>query len=183
MFFALCSIFLSPTTLCFSFLLPCMHAGAKMAKDSLLTPNTTWNFVQKKPPHWSLHVLAVCFLQSISVFLSLFCLVFFPSRYEGHQASGDAVPQEESKRPPPSYCFFHNLLFMSDRPPSDKWLPYGERKTREREEGKTLAVSLWVSLKEIRFSFWGGGDISCVSLCRDVHSLQAVNHIHNHCLR
>lgn len=82
-------------------------------------------------------------LQSISLFLFPSSL---PSPFccEGHQASGDPVPQEESKRPPSLLLFFHNLLFMSDRPPPDKWLPYGERKTEKqsrRKEGKTLSAS------------------------------------------
>lgn len=44
---------------------------------------------------------------SIHLSLSLSLrLAFAPFCCEGHQASGDPVPQEESKRPPPSYCFF-----------------------------------------------------------------------------
>lgn len=83
-------------------------------------------------------------------------LAFSPSCYEGHQASGDAVPQEESKLASPSLLlFFHNLLFMSDRPPPDKWLPYGERKAEEKEGRKNspcilfLPVASWVSLQGV----------------------------------
>lgn len=76
------------------------------------------------------------------------CLALSPSCYEGHQASGGAGPQEESKRafPPPALPsllpLFHNLLFMSDRPPPDKWLPYGERKAGEKEGRKEKTLSL-----------------------------------------
>lgn len=62
------------------------------------------------------------------------------------RASRDPVPQEESKLPPP-LLFFHNLLFMSDRPPPDKWLPYGERqKSRERERGRKKLCIFFLSL-------------------------------------
>lgn len=103
--------------------------------------------------------LSVSFNPSLSLSLSL-CLAFSPSCYEGHQASGDAVPQEESKLASPSLpLFFHNLLFMSDRPPPDKWLPYGERKAEEREGRKNslcilfLPVDFWVFLSGI-LTFW-----------------------------
>lgn len=96
---------------------------------------------------WFLFPPSLSLLQSLLQSISLF---LFPSSlpspfcYEGHQASGDPVPQEESKRSPSLLLFFHNLLFMSDRPPPDKWLPYGERKTERqsrRKEGKTFSVS------------------------------------------
>lgn len=45
------------------------------------------------------------------------------------------MPSLRKKERVPLPPFFHNLLFMSDRPPPDKWLPYGERKT-EKAEGK-----------------------------------------------
>lgn len=56
------------------------------------------------------------------------------------------VPQED----PPPLCpppvpqprpsvfapFFHKLLFMSDRPPPDKWLPYGEKDSEVNGDGR-----------------------------------------------
>lgn len=67
---------------------------------------------------------------------------FCPSRFLLRHAMKDTRPletlslrKEVSWSPPSLLLFFHNLLFMSDRPPPDKWLPYGGRE-REREGRK-----------------------------------------------
>lgn len=81
---------------------------------------------------------------AITTFLLLSISLSPPSCYEGHQAPGDVVPQEGGELESPSLLlFFHNLLFMSDRPPPDKWLPYGEReRLKKGKKGKTLSTSL-----------------------------------------
>lgn len=115
--------------------------------QSFLTYNLKKNLDVTQAFSRSLCAFPQCLSFSLSLCFAspLFC-------HEGHQASGDPVPQEESKSPPSSLLlFFHNLLFMSDRPPPDKWLPYGERKTerqrRRKERGKkSLYVSFSSSL-------------------------------------
>lgn len=133
MFFALCSIILSPTTLLFIFLLPCMHAGAKMAKDSLLTRNTTWNFVQKNPI--LITSLTGCLSPSIHLCISLPLLsCFLPVTLRRTPGLWRCRPSGRKQATPSLLLFFfHNLLFMSDRPPPDKWLPYGERQGKGRK--------------------------------------------------
>lgn len=164
MFFALHSISLSPTDLLLSVFTPLFPPLALQTIQFItlhcVVVQRQWHQSKKNYiifiikfkfyTHRPLQLPAVsaflplCLLQSISDSLSL-CLAFSPSCYEGHQASGDAVPQEESKLASPSLpLFFHNLLFMSDRPPPDKWLPYGERKAEEREGRKNSLCILFL---------------------------------------
>lgn len=120
---ALDSSSVAPSAKCLHCLLPAL--GAEQRKHILtLLP-------------WSHQSLSVTFAVLLSVSLSP------PSCCEGHQSSGDAVPQEGGELESPSLqLFFHKLLFMSDRPPPDKWLPYGKRKAQEREGRKNAPLIL-----------------------------------------
>lgn len=97
-------------------------------------------------------------LQSISLSLS-----FSPLRREGHQASGDAVPQEESKRPPPSYCFFITYyLCLTDLLQTNGCHMEKERQRRrkeERKEGKALSFSVGLLKFRSVFCFEGRADV------------------------
>lgn len=98
-------------------------------------------------------------------------------------------PSGRKQASPSLPLFFHNLLFMSDRPPPDKWLPYGERKAEEKEGrgGKTLSAFLFLSglvsfssgVSKFRAVFWrrfaGCVNISCCMASRLVpHEWQYV---------
>lgn len=131
----------------FFFLLPCRLETAQDSCIKVKNNIKVYNNISILNTLTTSHaVLPPCLSPPIHLCLALsLCLAFSPSCYEGHQASGDAVPQEESKLASPSLLlFFHNLLFMSDRPPPDKWLPYGERKAEEKEGRKNSLCILFL---------------------------------------
>lgn len=117
---------------------------------------------------------------------------------EGHQASGDPVPQEESKRPPPAYCFFITYyLCLTDLLQTNGCHMEKERQRRRKEVRKeklslsTSSFLLWPSKFLIRVaeifdeeSRLANGslciraarrlielmEISILSLCREMYS-------------
>lgn len=76
---------------------------------------------------------------SIQLYFSPFCNTFSPFCREGHKASGDPVPQEESKRPPPSLCFFITYyLCLTDLLHTNGCHMEKESKAEENEEKNSL---------------------------------------------
>ena len=133
-------------------------------KSPLVIQTTSWplHFLAVfSPPHFLLQSL----LQSISLSLSL-RLAFTPFCREGHQASGDPVPQEESKRPPTSYCFcITYYLCLTDLLQTNGCHMEKERQRRKKESKKTLSAS--------SFSLWPASFSFGILTFRSVSSLAA----------
>lgn len=68
--------------------------------------------------------------------------IFAQFRREGHQASGDPVPQEESKRPPPSYCFFITYYLCLTALLQTNGCHMEKERQRRRKEGRKKKLSL-----------------------------------------
>lgn len=136
--------FISPSTgSIFVFFVPRVQTSAKNYRT-----RSSLKYSQVHADHW-----LVRGFQSplpISVVPPSVRLAFSSSCYEGHQDSWDVVPQEWGKLDSPSLpLFFHNPLFISDRRPPDKWLPYGERKGRKEK----LSLHPWSPRGHRRISY------------------------------
>lgn len=139
------------------------------SQKSIICPNLTWKlgssevfcFISNQyvfqttysPLHYkrSLHLILLSPSVDPSIHLPLSlsaCLAFSPFFREGHKASGDPVPQEESNRPPPSFCFFITYyLCLTDLLQTNGCHMEKERQRRTRKEKK-------ISLPcEVFFSF------------------------------
>lgn len=116
--------------------------------------------------------LAPSISTSIHLSLSLsLCLTFSPVLPWRTAGLWRSCPSGRKRASPSLLLFFHNLLFMSDRPPPDKWLPYGERKAEDKEGRKESLCVLFLSglvnfysgVFEISISF-GQRFMSCVNI-------------------